>query len=73
MHCAALRLKNGNVNFSKQQSAVDGRYPFETVASFSCNLGYYLSETKEATCESSGEWNKDYPECKLGKEMNIIF
>ena len=61
------------MSFSKQRSAVDGKYPFETVASFSCNLGYYLSGTKEATCESSGKWNKDYPECKSGKEIVLYF
>ena len=59
-------------NLGDQQSAVDGRYPLETLASFSCNEGYYLSGTEETTCQTSGKWNMDRPECNLGKEMNIV-
>ena len=51
---------------------MDGKYPFETVASFSCNLGFYLDGEKELTCESSGDWNMDmddpdYPDCRFSK------
>ena len=74
-----MNLKNGDVSytFSYENTKYsfetgDGRYTFDTVASFSCNEGYYLSGTEETTCQTSGKWNMDHPECNLGKEMNIV-
>ena len=49
-----------------------GRYPFDTVASFSCNEGYSLSGNEEITCQTSGNWNMDPPECNARKEMNCL-
>ena len=36
----------------------DGRYPVNTIASFTCNDEYYLDGDLTATCESSGNWNQ---------------
>ena len=67
--CDALNLKNGHVSYT---SYYQQGYPFDTVASFSCNQGYYLSRTEETTCQTTGKWNMDPPECTIGKEMNIV-
>ena len=72
VHCDALSLNNGQVSYSNEPSEVDGKYPFATVASFSCNIEYYVSRSEEATCESSGNWNMDPPECKPSKYIYIL-
>ena len=44
-------------------------YIFGTTALFSCNDGYYLSESSDRTCtgsESASFWDGSTPEC-LGK------
>ena len=45
-------------------SEENGRYLVNTVASFSCNSGYYQNGVNSATCETSGNWNKEIPTCE---------
>ena len=75
---------NGHVNYAIPyqemyvsahywETVGNGSYPYDTVASFSCNEGYYLSGNEEITCQTSGNWNMDTPVCNLGKEMSRTF
>ena len=60
--CAPLSLENGTVNYTT--SAEKGRYLVNTVASFSCDPGYYQNGSNSATCEASGNWNEQTPTCE---------
>ena len=42
---------------------MNGGYPVNTVASFSCNSGYQ-NGANSATCEASGNWNEEIPTCE---------
>ena len=60
--CAPISLENGLVNYTT--SPVKGRYLVDTVASFSCDLGFYLNGTNSAICETSKQWNNETPTCE---------
>ena len=60
--CSALTLSNGAINYD-EDPADDGRYPMNTIATFTCNDEYYIDGNPTATCESSGNWNQQ-PICR---------
>ena len=60
--CTSLNLSNGVVSYTT--SAENGRYLANTVASFSCDSGYYHNGAISATCEASGNWNEQIPTCE---------
>ena len=69
--CAALsQPANGQVAYSN--ATVDGGYPVDTVATFSCNSRYSRSGSSSRTCQTSGNWNQETPTCNLSN-TNIIF
>ena len=57
--CSPLSLENGLVCYTT--SMENGRYLVATVASFSCNSGYYKNGTNSRVCQSSGSWNGQTP------------
>ena len=65
VRCSSLSLSNGEVSYSG--SALNGEYPVNVVASFTCNYGYTLSGSASSTCENSGTWNKQDQMCNQGK------
>ena len=63
--CSVLQSpSNGRVSYNK--NIVGGRYPVNTVASFTCNRGYNRNGHNSRTCESSGNWNRQTPTCNRG-------
>ena len=42
---------------------MNGGYPVDTKASFSCNRGYALSKTTYRICQTYGRWNELSPTC----------
>ena len=60
--CVSLNLPNGHINYST--SAVKGRYLVNTVASFSCNSGYYQNGSNFVTCQTSANWDEQSPICE---------
>ena len=48
-----------------------GRYPVDTVASFSCNHEYKISGSVKTTCQPSGSWNLNPPSCNQSNESDI--
>ena len=67
--CLALSLPNGQVNYNS--SAVSGQYPVYTVASLTCNQGYYRGVTEVTTCQTSRDWEQPLPMCYDSNE-NIL-
>ena len=64
--CPALNLPNGQVDYNS--SAVSGQnpklqYPVNTVASLTCNQGYYRGVKEVTTCQASGNWEQPLPMC----------
>ena len=55
---------HGGVSYS--ESPVGGRYPFATVATFSCNSGYNRQGSSTRTCGTSKTWTSQSPTCKRG-------
>ena len=62
--CSSLNLENGGISYN--QSPVNGRYPVDTMASFSCHHGYSLTGSSSTTCLISGNWNQQPPICNHG-------
>ena len=59
--CPILSLSNGVVDYSRGE--VNGQYPVDTVATFSCNPGYSRSGYNSSTCLTPGNWNQQTPIC----------
>ena len=65
--CPAIDLENGGVRYDR--SAVDGRYPEDTLALMQCNIGYSVVGPSNKTCQSSKSWNKHEAICKGKKQL----
>ena len=70
--CPALNLSSGGITY--HSSPVNGRYPVDTVASFTCNYGYNYSGKGSVECQTSGYWNIGIPgpSCTQGIVMYIF-
>ena len=62
--CPALNLSNGVVSYNKPPFN-NTEYVVGTVASFSCNIGYYISQNISRTCQLSGMWTQQTPICHI--------
>ena len=62
-----MSLNNGEVSYNKSP-VNNGRYPFNTQASFTCNSGYRLEGSSSSTCQGQGSWNNDIPTCTRGND-----
>ena len=65
--CVTLNLENGQVKYNESVVPNKG-YPFGTMASFTCNCGYYLSGLESSTCQFYGHWCWGPPVCKQCKK-----
>ena len=54
-------MSNGNIGYS--MTAVNGRYPVDTEATFTCNDGYTRNGCDKTSCETSGSWGHSTPTC----------
>ena len=69
--CESVSLANGEVNYN-QSPVSNGIYPLNTIASFTCNNGYYLVGSKSSTCHAPNSWNNDIPTCSKGNKRNEV-
>ena len=61
--CEALGAPdNGQITYSLP-SVTNGEYPVDTVASFTCNDGYYRLGSGSRTCQTTGSWDQTTPTC----------
>ncbi|XP_052820119.1 sushi, von Willebrand factor type A, EGF and pentraxin domain-containing protein 1-like [Mya arenaria] len=56
--CGERNLTNGIVNTSTGTQ-------YEATAYFSCNDGYYLMGSPDATCNATGQWDNPLPNCTI--------
>ena len=68
--CSPLGLSNGQVNYNT--SAVNGGYPVDTRASFTCNSGYTRSGSSSRICQNLGGWNQQSPTCNKGSHFTLV-
>ena len=61
VQCSFLRLENGEVSYNT--SPVNGSFPANTTASFSCNSHYRRDGPSSVTCQISGNWTEETPTC----------
>ena len=61
--CSALIVSNGSVSYARV-SVEDGRFPVDTIATFTCNSGYYVYGDLSATCTALGIWSQQTPTCR---------
>ena len=52
------------------KSKVNGRYPVDTLASFTCNDGYSKGGSDNRRCLASGNWDGDDQTCNKGNNIN---
>ena len=66
--CGAIPAPfNGAVSFT------NNRTTYHEVATFTCDIGYYLSHVQTRTCEAAGEWMGSTPDCIVkGKTPYIL-
>ena len=72
--CSDITVANGEVTYDVLR--LNGSYPVNTVATFSCDSGFSLSGSISSTCQTSTAWifgnlEPQIPTCNLGNE-NII-
>ena len=67
--CSPLRLRNGIVTFDRDPAG-DGRYPVETIATFTCNPLHSLFGDNSLICETSSSWSHQTPTC-TGNEIKF--
>ena len=69
--CPALNLRNEEVTYS-DGPVNGGRYPWHTVATYTCHLGTTLLGSNSNTCQTSGHWQNSNPVCVLRGRKAII-
>ena len=69
--CAEHSFENGEVNYDKQP-VNDGRYPIDTVATYTCNIELVRSGSSSRTCQNSGNWEPALPICYQGNKKIIL-
>ena len=67
--CPTLNLENGKVDYHK--SPVEGGYPVDTIAVFTCKHGYYHNDSFLSFCQTSGHWTQETPTCIQSNENHI--
>ena len=68
--CSALSLSNGQVSYNT--STVNGGYPVDTKASFTCNSGHSGSGSGFTICQNSGDWDQQTPGCNQSKYLTLV-
>ena len=71
--CKTLGKIFGHIAYTKSPSIVDGTYPQNTVANFSCNNGFSKTGPEVRTCQASGKWDKENQWCIIGNDFNFSF
>ena len=65
--CRDLVFGGGHVRYSNESLTGHGipfgYYPVGTIAYFKCNGFNHLSENITRTCNTSGDWDQENPEC----------
>ena len=65
---ALPHLQNGRISYSK--SAVFGKYPVQTIATFTCNNLYRREGHSFTVCHASGNWISGTTSCNLSNEYH---
>ena len=74
--CESLTLKNGLVIYNASGVTYNNSdfYYVDTMASFICNDGYYLSGPNSSICQTfgGGYWNQQTSKCIQGDEVITV-
>ena len=60
--CSALNLSHGEVTYN--QLSIDGRYPANSTAYFSCDSMYFPIGPESSTCDFFGNWSNQTLTCQ---------
>ena len=69
--CPALNLMNGHVTYDSDSVGND-RYPVNTRATFTCNVGHRLDGPLGRDCQPSGDWDQETATCTYGNEAKCL-
>ena len=64
-------MANGNVNYNTTQ--LNGSYPVNTNASFSCTRYYMRYGPSSVICQSSENWSEETSTCNVSNENKNFF
>ena len=53
--------------------SMNGQYPVETTASFTCDSGYKLKGPNSRSCQATGTWTQRTPDCEQSKELVLCY
>ena len=68
--CNGFSLSNGQVTYNLV--SMNGQYPVGTTASFTCDSGYNVVGSNSITCQPSGTWNQQAPNCEQGRNILLF-
>ena len=62
--CPPVNLKNGATEY--HPSSLNGQYPTDTLAFFSCDDAFMRNGPLFSTCQNTGNWVPEIPTCDEG-------
>ena len=66
--CGAIPAPlHGGVTYSNDRTT------YKEVATFTCDVGYYLSYDEARTCEATGNWRGNTPECIIKGKSFFVY
>ena len=72
-YCPPLSLANGTVSYNRNAIPGSiGQSSVGTIASFTCHTGYSRFGPTSRTCQSSGNWSGQNPECRESNNFYVI-
>ncbi len=63
-------IENGMISYAPDSEGPE--YELDTIATYSCNVGYMLIGSPERTCESSGNFSGVAPMCSLMRKSILV-
>ena len=70
--CGLLSINNGTIDYNSPQCIINGRCPFETISTFTCDYGFILSGPDSRSCEIPGNWDEHNATCTQSNISNIL-
>jgi len=65
-----LPPENGMLNLTL---GMHGNNTLFATATYTCELGFYLSDSTQRTCKNTSEWLPVAPNCTLSRKVHIYF
>ena len=69
--CPGIQLGHGQVRYSASPN--NGKYPYHTVATFTCDKDFRREGHANSRCVNPGVWDNPTPTCSRTQSSNTLF